>query len=116
MRTKRKLLPGDPGTKKMAAKYGERLICVRYRYDAQRGKKIKTVELIEEEQDWRPDKRRIPVNKIVKVKIAYGEIELGKLMRRMGGRWNREEKVWEIPYLHAVNLGLQDRIVEDKNV
>jgi len=43
-------------------------------------------------------------------------IEPGILMKRIGGRWNREEKVWEIPYLHAVNFGLLDRIVEDKNV
>lgn len=116
MRTKRKLLPGAPGTKKMVAKYGERLICIRYRYDAQRRKKIKTVELIEDEHDWHPDERRIPANKVVKVKIAYGEIELGKLMRRVGGRWNRQEKAWEVPYFQAVNLGLQDRIVEDKDV
>jgi hypothetical protein len=26
--------PGQPGTKKFVERYGERLVCVRYRYDA----------------------------------------------------------------------------------
>lgn len=110
MRTKRKLLPGDPGTKKLLAKYGEKLVCVRYRYDAAGRKKIKTVELIEEESTWEPDRNRMPANKIVKVNVAYGEIEVGRMVRRVGGRWNREEKVWEAPYVHVVNLGLQSRM------
>ncbi len=110
MRTKRKLQPGDPGTKKLLAKYGERLVCVRYRYDRAKSKKIKTVELIEEESVWKSDENRIPANKIVKVKVAYGEIEIGKMVRRVGGKWNREEKVWEVPYVHVVNLGLQSRV------
>ena len=114
MRTKRKLLPGDPGTKILLAKYSEKLICVRYRYDTQKRKKLKTVELIEEEYDWQPNKKRISVNKIVRVKIAYRETESGKLMRRMGVRWNRQEKVWETPCLYALNLGIPGRIVEEK--
>ena len=115
MRTKRKLLPGDPGTKKLLAKYGERLVCVRYRYDKESKKKLKTVELIEEESNWQPDSKRIPANKIVKVNVAYGEIEVGRMIRNIGGRWNRQEKVWELPYMHVVNLGLQNRLQGDKN-
>lgn len=110
MRTKRKLKPGDPGTKKLLAKYGEKLVCVRYRYDEKTRKKIKTVELIEEKNMWEPDSRRIPANKIVKVSVAYGEIEVGRMIRRVGGRWNHQEKVWEVPYVHGVNLGLENRI------
>jgi hypothetical protein len=30
------LKPGQKGTKQLLAQYGDRLICVRYRYDAQR--------------------------------------------------------------------------------
>ena len=110
MKTKRKLRPGDAGTKKLQAKYGDKLICVRYRYDEQQRKKIKTVELIEEESDWQPNPGRIPANKIVKVTVAYGEIEVGRMIRNIGGKWNRKEKVWELPYLHVVNLGLQNRL------
>ena len=38
------LKPGQKGTKQLLAQYGDRLICVRYRYDAQRKKRFKTVE------------------------------------------------------------------------
>ena len=40
------LKPGQKGTKQLLAQYGDRLICVRYRYDAQRKKRFKTVELV----------------------------------------------------------------------
>lgn len=44
--------PGDPGTQKLLAKYGERLVCICYRYDPARRKRFKTVELIITEDDW----------------------------------------------------------------
>src|SRR3990167_7198550 len=37
------LKPGQKGAKQLLAQYGDRLICVRYRYDAQRKKRFKTV-------------------------------------------------------------------------
>jgi hypothetical protein len=33
METRLSLAPGQNGTKKLLARYGERLVCVRYRYD-----------------------------------------------------------------------------------
>jgi hypothetical protein len=48
MKTLRKLQPGQPGTKRFVEKYGEGLICVRYRYDSTNMKRITTVELIAE--------------------------------------------------------------------
>ena len=48
------LKPGQKGTKQLLAQYGDRLICVRYRYDAQRKKRFKTVELLVAERDWEP--------------------------------------------------------------
>ena len=44
--------PGQRGAKKLLAQYGEQLVCVRYRYDDQRQKRLKTVELIVEEEEW----------------------------------------------------------------
>lgn len=44
--------PGQRGTKKLVAQHGDRLICVRYRYDEQKRKQYKMVELIVEETDW----------------------------------------------------------------
>ena len=43
----RRLNPGAPGTKKYVEKYGDRLVCVRYKYDESSGIKTKTIELVE---------------------------------------------------------------------
>ena len=107
----RKVLPGQPGTKKLLDKYGDRLVCVRYRYDIENHKRFKTMEIILEENDWFKDTKRIPANKIIDLKIVYGETYLGRLVRAAGGRWNRKKKLWELPYSEAMALGLEDRIV-----
>ena len=54
------LKPGQKGTKQLLAQYGDRLLCVRYRYDAQRKKRLKTVELVVAEHDWEPPSPRFP--------------------------------------------------------
>jgi len=45
-------------------------------------------------------------------KVLYGEKAIGKLVRSAGGRCNRDKQVWQIAYREAINLGLEDRIVE----
>ena len=109
--TQKTLLAGQPGTQKWVQKYGQALVCVRYKYDLRRRTKLKTVELIVEENPWILDERRVPPNKIVGVKVAYGEVALGRTIRAAGGRWNRKKRLWELPYKEAKNLGLEDRIV-----
>jgi len=52
---------------------GEKLVCVRYRYDAEKKIKCKTAEIIIEQGPWEMDKKRIPMNKIVNVRVNYGE-------------------------------------------
>jgi len=115
METKRKLMPGQPGTKKLIEKYGEKLICVRYRYDPKQKRKIKTIELIVEEGHWEKDSKKIPQNKKVYVRIAYDEIYLRNLVKDSGGKWNRQKRAWELPYRAVVALGLTDRILVAEN-
>ena len=57
METRLSLAPGQNGTKKLLATYGERLLRVRYRYDAKHGVRHKTVELIVETTPWSPRQR-----------------------------------------------------------
>lgn len=114
MKTNKKLLPGQPGTKKLLDKYREKLVCVRYRYDVVRHKRIKTVELIEEEVSWHKNNNKIPKNKIVKIRIHGGEIHLYKAVKSLGGRWNDTKKLWELPYGDVLDLGLEGRIVNDR--
>src|SRR5438093_758181 len=84
------MTPGANGTKGLVARYGDRLVCVRYRYDEERRKRLKTVELIEEESPW------IAPAQIYLVKIPYAETELRESVKRSGGLWNAEKKLWMV--------------------
>lgn len=46
--------PGQHGTRAYVEQYGDRLICVRYRYDEAARRRYKTVEIIVEEAPWSP--------------------------------------------------------------
>ena len=111
MKTKLHLKPGQKGTKRLVAQYGDRLVCVRYRYDEQKKKRFKTVELIVEETDWEP-KQCIRGDTIVGISIAVQEKELRNKVKSAGGQWNREEKVWNIRYEKVVELELLGRMVD----
>lgn len=65
MKTGRKLRSGAPGTKKLLARYGDDLVCVRYRYDPEGKRKLKTVELIVAETPWQPATEKIPLNQMI---------------------------------------------------
>ena len=52
METRLTRRPGQAGTKKYIERYGEKLVCVRYRYDSANGRRHKTVELIVETVPW----------------------------------------------------------------
>ena len=54
METRLTLRPGQHGTRKLVERYGERLLRVRYLYDAASGRRLKTVELIVESVPWTP--------------------------------------------------------------
>lgn len=112
MKTQRKLIAGQPGTKKWLAKYGDNLVCVRYRYDHARKRKFKTVETIVEETPWEPATKKILQTQIVDLQIHFSEIELRRQVKAAGGIWNREQRVWKIAYGEVLKLGLQARIVD----
>ena len=105
LRTRLTLMPGSNGTKKLVERYGERLVCVRYRYDEERRKRIKTVELVEEESSW------VPAAAIYLVKIGYEEGELREKIKAAGGRWNAAKKVWAMAGVEMRRLGLEERVV-----
>ena len=110
MRTGKKLKPGAPGTKKLLEKYGESLVCVRYRYDVENRRRVKTIELIIDEAFWQPKPKKIPADKIMNIRLKYNEIEFRKQIIAAGGRWNAKSQLWELPYREVSRLGLADRI------
>ena len=68
--------------------------------------------MIADEQDWQPNRTFIPKNKIVPLRINYGEVDLARKVKSMGGKWNKEKKVWELAYRYVQALGLAKRIVD----
>lgn len=69
MRARKKLKPGQNGTKNLLDQYGEQLICVRYRYDEEGQLRHKTIELIVETAPWIPQVEQAPHDSIVGVKV-----------------------------------------------
>ena len=112
METRLTRQPGQNGTKKLLERYGERLVCVRYRYDAARGLRHKTVELIVNSVAWQPQPRRIRRSNddIVALRIAWHETELRERAKRLGALWRPAHKLWEITWRDAKRLGIADRI------
>jgi hypothetical protein len=115
MKILRILLPGKPGTKKLVDQYGDDLICVRYRYNLKQEQRLTTVEIIVDKQKWNLNESRTPPNKIMNLKIEYGERELAQQVKSLGGRWDRQKKVWKLPLRYVQILKLEDRIVTTKN-
>lgn len=111
MPTRLTLKPGQKGTKKLLAEYGDKLVCVRYHYDAQRKKRLKTVEVIVEEVDWTPQSQTPTGETIVAIRVAWGEAGVARQVKQAGGTWNAERKVWELRYDQVVALGLETRLV-----
>ena len=112
MKIKRVVKPGQAGTKKLMERYGENLVCVRYRYDEGKKRMFKTIELIIENMPWQPNTKKIPMNKMVNLRINVDEVELRKRVKTVGGKWNPGKQVWSLPYKSVVELGLTDRIVD----
>lgn len=112
--TYRRIRAGQPGTKKMVEKYGEKLLYIRYRYDTEKKVKYKTVELVEESGIYKSTLSRKKGNKIVELKIEYHEEELRSQIKEAGGKWNHEKKVWELKYKEVKKMCIEDRIKDKK--
>ena len=107
------LKPGQKGTKHRLAQYGDRLICVRYRYDAQRKKRLKTVELLVAERDWDPPRPPFAQDQIVGIRVAFANVAARDRVKQAGSTWNPEQRVWQLRYDHVVALGLHARIADE---
>lgn len=106
--------PGRNGTKRLVEKYGDSLLCVRYRYDEISGVRLKTAEIIVEVKGGKPS-LRCRDEDIVQVSVAFTEKALREELKAAGARWDREEKLWLVRY-GAIrgNAELTDRILRDR--
>jgi len=111
MITRLKLKPGQKGTKKLSDKYGQALVCVRYRYDEASGTRIKTVELIVEKKAWKPPKKKYPDDALVPVHIQFSDSASREKAKAARGRWDPEAKLWRIRYGNIKGTSLEKYIV-----
>jgi hypothetical protein len=89
---------------------------VRYRYDVERQKRYKTVELIVDEVDWKPKLRRPKANEIIAVWTDWNEKALQQRIRQAGGKWDSKNAVWRLRYDQVRALGLEKRIRRPRSI
>ena len=116
MITRLKLKPGQKGTKALVEKYGDALVCVRYRYDEARRTRIKTVELIVERKELSPALDNKEDETLVPVQIAFRETTLKEMAKMMGGRWDPEVRLWYIPFGKIKGTDLEKHIILDASM
>lgn len=109
MKARLSLKPGQKGTKQLVERFGTSLLYVRYRYDEERGVRLKTVELVVEEKPWRPTARYKDAD-LVPVVVGYGEKELRQRLKAANGTWDPEQKLWHVPYGAIKGSELEGRI------
>jgi hypothetical protein len=111
MKTLRKIVQGQYGAKKLVEQYGENFVSVRYKYDEELQIAIKTVEIIVEKRPWHKNAKKIPMNKLMRVKLDYSDEKLRKQVMAAGGKWINSEKLWKLSYKQALALGIMDKVV-----
>jgi len=96
VKTRLILKPGQRGTKGLSEKYGDALVCVRYRYDTSSRQRLKTIELIIERTDWEPPPEKLSVDSIVALRIEGYEMDLRMKVKAVAGSWNPEKRLWYV--------------------
>ena len=113
MKTRLILKAGQRGTKSLSAKYGDALLCVRFRYDAKIQQRIKTVELIVERTEWTPPPPRYTADTMVHLHIKADDMPARTQAKAAGGRWNPEKLLWVVKYGKIAGTPLEKHIQVD---
>ncbi len=84
-RVTKTLRPDRPGTLKLVRRYGEALLCVRYREDAHGRQRCTTVELVIDEA---PVQRRLSDRTLVQVAMPFHDAQAMSRAKRLGAHWD----------------------------
>ncbi len=98
MKTRLILKAGQPGTKSLVKRYGEALLCVRFKYDARTRQRIKTIELVVERKAWTPPKPTYTSDTLVPLRIEPYDMPMRQRAKAAGGRWNPEKRRWFVKF------------------
>jgi hypothetical protein len=110
VKTRLILKPGQPGTKSLEKKYGDALLCVRFRYDEKLRQRLKTVELVLERTDWTP---HYTADALVPLRIDAADMPMRLQAKAAGGRWNPEKRLWFIKFGKIAGTSLEKHIQVD---
>ena len=113
MKTRLILKAGQKGTKKLSEKYGEALVCVRFRYDAKTRQRLKTIELIVETRPWDPPEPKHTAEELVPLIIKASNLTLRAEVKAAGGRWDPVRQVWYVKYGRIAGTKLEKHIYVD---
>jgi hypothetical protein len=95
------------GAVKLSRKFGEALICVRYRVSPDGAQRMTTVEI---EVDRTIVQKK--ANPLVSVKIYASETKLISMAKAKGARFNGKTRLWRLHQNDAHALGLTRRIAK----
>jgi hypothetical protein len=110
-RVVKKLNPGQPGSKKLTRRFGDALVCVRYRQDPTQAVRYTTVELIVDEAPVTP--RRPRPTPMVHVRVDIEETGLQRQVKAHGARWDPARRAWYMTRMIAQQLQLQNRVLPE---
>ncbi len=99
----KKLPPGAPGTRRLAERYGDALVCVRYRVDEATGRRQTTVELVVSERQTEAREFHI--------RVAADEAVLRQQVKAAGGQWDTSKMLWRVSAEVVRKLKLRSRVV-----
>jgi hypothetical protein len=108
----KRMRPDQPGAMKWARRYGQALVCVRYRHNADRTHRWTTVELIVGHSPVAPGRRGL--DETVCVRLDYDDVERRRSAVAHGASWDAKRQLWRMTRRTARALGLVDRIVGAK--
>ncbi len=114
MKTRLILKAGQPGTKSLVKKYGDALLCVRFKYDSRTRQRIKTIELLVEKKPWTPPKPKFSANALVPLRIEAYDMPMRQQAKAAGGRWNPEKRLWFVRFDKIAGTPLEKHIHIDE--
>ena len=114
MKTRLILKAGQPGTKRLVEKYGDSLLCVRFKYDTEKQQRLKTVELIVERSDWTPPPPRYSADTLVYLRIEATDMPRRLQAKEAGGRWDPKKRLWFVQFGKIAGTQLEKHLHIDK--
>jgi hypothetical protein len=103
----KRLSATQAGAIKLAQRYGEALVCVRYRHDAEGRLRYTTVELV---VDRAPIAARADPDELVMVRLDFDDAQMRQQALANGAQWDAQRHLWCMTRRTAKRLRLVRRI------